>query len=238
MLGVLAVLATLLFPAVARGVAAARSASCTSNLREMHLAYELYMQDHDQQFFPWMENTVSGRLWYWGLETKGGSGEGGRTLDRNRARLAPYLGVGTVETCPDFPYGATTFKRKFETASYGYGLNVYLIKDMPEQRASGVARYDQVVRPSATILWADAAQVNRFQAPATPGHPLLEEWYYVDGRAGELPKYHFRHRGTVNAAFGDGRVEALPPTLLLSYCDGKVGYLEPRGSADRLVTSR
>src|SRR2546425_9551782 len=29
-------------------------------------------------------------------------------------------------------------------------------------------------------LLADAAQVNTWQAPASPSNPMLEEWYYVD----------------------------------------------------------
>ena len=35
-------------------------------------------------------------------------------------------------------------------------------------------------RPTETTLFADAAQVNDFQSPASPANPMLEEWYYVE----------------------------------------------------------
>ena len=38
----------------------------------------------------------------------------------------------------------------------------------------------QIRQPAGTALFADAAQVNDFQDPATPANPMLEEWYYLD----------------------------------------------------------
>lgn len=236
---VLAVLAALLLPAVTRATTFARTATCASNLRQMFVAYVGYAQDHDGEFFPWSERQADGTLWYWGFEPTGaGGGEGGRAIDRSRARLAPYIGADTVETCPNFPYRSTKFKRKFQTSTYGYGLNVHLIRDTPEQRASGVSRWGGIARPADTLLWADAAQVNRFQPPATPANPLLEEWYYIANRPGEWPTTHFRHGGKANTAFCDGSIRALEPASLLGVCDGLVGSLEPRGTNYYLMTYR
>lgn len=236
-IAVVAVMATLLLPAVTQGMVAAREATCTGNLRQMAAAYVQYMQDHDGQFFPWMERRDGRNLWYWGLETGAGP-EGTRRIDRAQARLAPYIGEDTVETCPDFPYRSTQFKRKFETATYGYGLNVFLIQGQPEQMGSGVGTWSGISRPGVTILWADAVQVNRFQAPASPSNPMLEEWYYIANRSHELPTAHFRHGGKVNAVFCDGSVRSLSPYRLLDFCDGRVGALEPAGQNHYLMTKR
>ena len=56
------------------------------------------------------------------------------------------------------------------------------------------------------------AQVNDFQDPASPDHPLLEEFYYVDaGDESDYPNAHFRHRRRANAVFCDGHVDGEAP---------------------------
>ena len=234
--GLIGLLSLLLLPALGRGIDASRKAACSGNLRQMYAAYNLYLQDHDGRFFPWRQDEPGGVQWYWGFETAGGR-EGSRKLDRTRALLAPYLGVRTVETCPSFPYGSTAFKRKYETASYGYGINVYLLSDSPEARRSGVQTWYGLAQPGQMLIWGDAAQINMFQAPATPRNPMLEEWYYLASRDNELPTYHFRHDTSIQMVFGDGGVRSRSPHQLLPHVDGRVGYLEPRGS-DHYLTSR
>jgi prepilin-type processing-associated H-X9-DG protein len=50
------------------------------------------------------------------------------------------------------------------------------------------------------------AQVNDFQAPASPANPMLEEWYYVDNST-NYPNGHFRHSRRANVVFCDGHVD-------------------------------
>src|ERR671937_93312 len=47
---VIAILASLLLPAVARSKKTAQRASCASQLRQLGLANTLYLDDHDQKF--------------------------------------------------------------------------------------------------------------------------------------------------------------------------------------------
>lgn len=235
-MGLISLMGLLMAPSVQRGREAARGAACASNLRQMYTGYMLYLNDHQGRFFPWRQDTVEGIQWYWGLEQAGG-GEGTRRLDRSKALLAPYLGQKTVETCPSFSYGGTAFKRKFETASYGYGINIYLIADSLEAKRTGIATWNGLTQPEQMLIWGDAAQINMFQAPASPNHPMLEEWYYLAARPNEWPAYHFRHGGRVQLVFGDGRVLSKAPHLLLPYVDGKVGYLEPSGSSVYLTAA-
>jgi prepilin-type N-terminal cleavage/methylation domain-containing protein/prepilin-type processing-associated H-X9-DG protein len=232
----LGLLAALIVPAAGRGVAAARKAACVSNLHQLMTAYTLYLDDHDGRFFRWREQVPDGTLWYWGLEI-GAGGEGKRDLDMSRARLAPYLGRGGgVEVCPSMPYREPFFKRKFSIASYGYGINVYLLEDSPQGRSSGISRLDQIGKPSETIAWGDAIQINTFQAPASPANPMLEEWYALD--AMEPQKYHFRHSGLVNTAMADGSVRSFRPYRLDPRCDGRSGMLEPPKQDQWLRTNK
>ncbi len=65
----------------------------------------------------------------------------------------------------------------------------------------------KATRSSGTALFADAAQINTWQAPASPENPMIEEWYYVDD-GDDPPNGHFRHNKKANVVFCDGHVAA------------------------------
>jgi prepilin-type N-terminal cleavage/methylation domain-containing protein len=229
-IAIVSLLFGLTVPVVMKARAAASRIKCVSNLHQLNLAYTLYLDDHDGEFFKWQEKRSDGTLWYWGLET-GSAAEGSRKLDKGKAKLAPYFPhTGGVELCPSFPYRSADFKRKFEIASYGYGINAYMLSDTPEFKNSPVKGFHGISKPTQTITWADCIQINTFQAPASASHPMLEEWYYLSNRGGESPHFHFRHLRTAVAAFADGSVRALDPLLLDSRCDGLCGRIEPANS--------
>jgi len=215
-MAIIGVLSAMLLPAIQKARRSAKEALCASNLRQLQLATVMYLAENDWRMFPFAQNAPEGRLWYFGLESGYtiGTPEGTRPLDKTRARLYPYIrSVGGIELCPSLNYRAGYFKLKFRGASYGYGINFYLLnKPFPRQKDSQIA------------LFADCAQVNTFQPPASPSNPLLEEFYYIN-------KYektaHFRHAGRANVAFCDGHVRAVQPSpgSLDPRCDGLTGTL-------------
>jgi len=90
---------------------------------------------------------------------------------------------------------------------FSYGYNFYLSTPTGKPPIN-VSRLRQ---PAQTALFADAAQVNNFQAPASPSNPMLEEWYYLDletnySSANNYPNGHFRHLQKANVVFCDGHV--------------------------------
>ena len=76
--------------------------------------------------------------------------------------------------------------------------------------------------------FADAAQVNDFQAPASTENPLLEEFYYVSPQE---PTAHFRHEGKANVVYVDGHVDKLLPV------DGSIDSRMPTENVGRLLKS-
>ena len=66
-------------------------------------------------------------------------------------------------------------------------------------------RISRAARPVDLAVLADAAQVNTFQPPASPEHPMLEEFYYVSTNRNEATA-HFRHAQRANAVFADGHI--------------------------------
>jgi prepilin-type processing-associated H-X9-DG protein len=109
-----------------------------------------------------------------------------------------------VEICPSLDYHFAQFKLKATGAAWGYGYNLHLSAPA-SQPPVNVTR---IRNPSQVALLADAAQVNTFQPPASPDHPMLEEFYYIS--AGE-PTVHFRHSRRAVAVFCDTHVQALSP---------------------------
>jgi prepilin-type processing-associated H-X9-DG protein len=223
-IAIVGILSALLFPVLGRARGMAQSAACVSNLRQMQTAYTLYLSDHDGKFFKFSEGDINASkvLYYYGLSSRGI--EGSRQIDKSKAKLAPYLGqIGGVEICPALLYRAPYFKQKYEIASYGYGINVNLLANGP----GGKFSISQVMRPSQTIAWGDAIQINTIQPPASPQNPMLEEWYWLDIVGS--PKFHFRHNGRCNVVMMDGSVRSFRPNSLDSKCDGLSGYIEPKG---------
>jgi len=200
---ILGVLAALLMPAMAAAFAVADETVCASNLRQVGLATQMYLKDNGGRFFPLRTSLPDGVLWYYGFEASDSParGEGNRILDRSRARLYPYLGesYASVEICPSFPYDGP-YKPKYREKWWTYGVNYELSSG---ERNVGEIRPRDLGR---TVVFADAAQVNTFQAPASPARPLVEEWFYVQAAARFV---QFRHGGRANVLFADWHVEAL-----------------------------
>jgi type II secretory pathway pseudopilin PulG len=59
---VIVILAALLFPAFSRVKAAGQSIACVNNLRQLHLAWMLYSEDHADTLPP-NEDTFTGGAW-------------------------------------------------------------------------------------------------------------------------------------------------------------------------------
>jgi len=221
-MAVIGALAALLLPSLTRGEVLARKIACTSNLRQLSLAAHMYWDDNSDACFRWeFGSTNGGRLYWFGWLQNGAEGE--RAYDASPGALYPYLRGHDVGICPALSYSFAQFKLKATGAAYGYGYNFYL--SPPADQTAW--RITKVSRPSGVVLFADAAQVNDFQAPASRVHPLLEEWYYVDTTA-NYPNGHFRHGGKANVAFCDGHAgceKMVPGSLDLRLPNQFVGRL-------------
>ena len=214
---IIAVLAALLLPSLTQCKAAARRAQCTSNLRQLGVAAELYWDDNEGACFRYSgARTNGGQLYWFGWLQDGAEGE--RDFDARAGALFPYLQEGGVELCPSLRYADAQFKLKAKGAAYGYGYNLHFSAPTKQPPVN----LNRLKRPSDTAVFADAAQVNTFLAPASPANPLLEEFYYVNATE---PTAHFRHATFANVAFADGHVAGESPVA---------GSLDPNLPAERV----
>ena len=197
-IAILSILAGLLLPSLGRSKLAADRIACTSNLRQLSLAAQMYWDDNIGACFRYdLGPTNGGRLYWFGWLQNGAEGE--RLFDPAPGALYPYLRGHSVGLCPALSYSLAQFKLKATGAAYGYGYNLYLSSPADQSPLKIL----KVPRPSELVLFADAAQVNDFQPPASKTNPMLEEWYYVDLTT-NYPNGHFRHQGKANVIFCDG----------------------------------
>ena len=226
-IAIIGILAAMILPALARSKSAAQRADCISNLRQLGLATRMYWDDNSGHCFKYfMGNTNNGQLWWFGWLQGTSVAEGSRAFDLATGVLYPFLNGSNVRLCPSLNSALTPmFKLKGTDVIFSYGYNKFLSPTKSQPFAS----ISRVVHPSDTVVFADAAQVNDFQAPASPDHPMLEEFYYLDDSA-DYPNAHFRHAKRANVTFCDGHVGL--ENFLLGSLDAKlpaqfVGQLRP-----------
>ena len=194
---VIGILSALSLPAIQRARRAANGTVCVNNLRQLGLGAQLYWSDNDNTPFQYkLGPTNNGDVYWFGWIERGAEGE--RRFDVAQGVLYPYV-RDSVRTCPQLNYAMREFKLKARGAAYGYGYNLHLSPTANKP----VVKMNSLARPADMALFADAAQVNTFQAPASPDHPMLEEFYYIDSTE---PTAHFRHSNAALTSFCDGHV--------------------------------
>jgi prepilin-type N-terminal cleavage/methylation domain-containing protein/prepilin-type processing-associated H-X9-DG protein len=229
-IAIIGIMSAILLPALARAKAAAQRAACDGNLRQLGLATEIYLGDSGGLFFNYCQPPIAaGQQWWFGWLASGV--EGRRAFDLSTGILFPYLHGSDVRLCPSPAWNSPQFKLKGTNVIFSYACNSFLFA------AENVAPVsaNKILQPADTALFADAAQVNTFQAPASLANPMFEEWYYLNLQtnytsANNQPNGHFRHAQKADVAFADGHVDLEKPVA--GSCDKRlpgqcIGQLRP-----------
>jgi prepilin-type processing-associated H-X9-DG protein/prepilin-type N-terminal cleavage/methylation domain-containing protein len=199
---IIAILASLLLPSLARAKAAAKSTRCLSNLRQLGLALVMYGDDYD--VYPYSADFQRGVLWY-------------NELSRYFAEINLTNSNGVLD-CPSYkgPKGATWVRNfmDYKGGSYGYNgfgsrSTVYVYVTSSDVLGLGGDR-PYAAGPGAL----DPVAVSRVQVPADMiaiGDSMLMVRFRVtsylltvgDGQQ----DFTTRHNKGSNIAFCDGHVE-------------------------------
>lgn len=194
-IGILALLAALLFPAFSRAREKARQAACTGNLRQLGLAVTQYMQDYDGTLFP-PDNEYAGgeyTTWYFSTSSSRMNFEG--------SYLGPYAKSGALFDCPSIPHDP------HDTFTPAYGMNSYFLwfpdRPYPDWKRTGrPISFGDVDVPTETLLLGDSACVQSGRVDRYPA---------IAPEADTCAALHGRHGGLANVLWMDGHVSALKP---------------------------
>jgi prepilin-type N-terminal cleavage/methylation domain-containing protein/prepilin-type processing-associated H-X9-DG protein len=205
-IAIIAVLAAMLLPALSQGKSSAQSAKCMSNLRQLGVAAQLYWDDNGGNCFNYVFAPTNYGATYW-FGWIGPGAEEQRAYNLSLGALYPYLNGSDVRLCPSLGYALALFKLKATNMVFSYGYNFYLSSTTGKPSTNVASLH----HPAQTALFADAAQVNNFEPPASRSNPMLEEWYYLDletnySSPDNYPNGHFRHSQKANVIFCDGHV--------------------------------
>ncbi|HLX70832.1 MAG TPA: prepilin-type N-terminal cleavage/methylation domain-containing protein [Verrucomicrobiae bacterium] len=200
-IAIIALLAALLLPALSKGKASAQRAQCTSNLRQLGIAAQMYWSDNNGNSFLYMQGLTNNGTLYWFGWIDNTQPEGHRPFDLSTGALYPYLAGSDVRLCPSPDWSLPQFKLKGTNVIFSYGCNSYLFGGP----GGALQKASKIITPTDTAIFADAAQVNDFAPPASRANPMFEEWYYVDENT-SYPNGHFRHGQNASVAFADGHV--------------------------------
>jgi len=223
-------------PAVWGAYKTSSLAVSANNIRQLAAGSAAYLGDNNYRFWPYRRNGevggVKGSVWWFGFESSKSMSkpEGERSIDMDNGPLGPYV-PRNIAPDPSFGFTGTPFKPKYKHGYIGIGYNVVLAGTNGWMPSGGLPlRYWELKNPEKTVVFATAAQVNTFQKPASPRHPMIEEFYGFDDDAGKIPSVHFRHAGSAMVAYATGSAGFIPlePALRDQRApDADVGRLPP-----------
>ena len=206
-IAIIAILSAMLLPVLAKGKLAAQRAACENNLRQLGLATGLYWDDNSGKSFSYNLGATNNGTLYWFGWIDNTQPEGHRPFDLSTGALQPYLNGSAIRLCPSPAWSSPRFKLKGTNVIFSYGCNSYVFGGL----LNPVVNASKIFHPADLVLFADSAQVNTFQKPASVASPMFEEWYYLDletnyANPNNQPNGHFRHAQKANVTFADGHV--------------------------------
>ena len=181
-IAIIAVLASLLLPALARAKASARSAQCLSQARQLGLAVGLYADENTDEFPRSQHSAFAHGQLVWA-----------------RA-VAPQLGSSILAWTNLLPglYHCPCDRR---TAKLGYGLNVYFElgpnDDYPGSPRTW-RRSTSIPRPADTVLFAETA---------SDADHIMAHFWSTTADASDVDNR--RHGQRANYSFVDGHAQSL-----------------------------
>lgn len=187
-IGIISILAAMLFPVFVRTTEKARAAACLSNLRNLSMGFAQYCEDYDEKFpnlQPW--DTWDGDSW--------------------ASKLIPYVKSPELFACPsddrapfseyaNCPYGKYLISYSYNGWLAGNMESFLTGTDMPNDDGIPEGRISE---PSRVILIHDTPSPDPYTSMANPP--------YTEAFIAGLYTQSYRHNGGDNYAFADGHVK-------------------------------
>jgi prepilin-type N-terminal cleavage/methylation domain-containing protein/prepilin-type processing-associated H-X9-DG protein len=204
-IAIIGILSSLLLPALAKAKASAKKINCLNNVRQIGLAYQSFLIDHDDRF----PQYVSERTAPNGTPDTAEA----RAPYSYREELIAYITTGAaVFKCPDGGQWPDPQPGEWWTTDYGNNHNEANLPGATEQQwyqANPDFGFNETVkaallpRPTAFILLGDAG---RSDNTPSRGGMYPQPWEFDNTTQGRMLGRH--SKGTANITYADGHAQS------------------------------
>lgn len=209
-IAVIAMLISILMPALAAGRDSAQGSRCLANLHSLGTAIASYHADQRDYFPPGRRTNwpSAGRITYfWGTVSAG-------VVNRQASWLMPYLNEQMEAFwCPLLPWGSYVPQGGANSPTTSYGYNGWCLdpawwgRTDAQNRPMPLKRSLDLKDPAKLIAFADSGM---YWSPG--GVPIFQNSTSLDPvilttGPNTTPTTHFRHRDRTNALCADGHAE-------------------------------
>ena len=207
-IAIIALLAALLLPALSKAKGKALSVNCASNLKQLQVAWQMYLEDHNDRLVPnWV--IWDGSRWESAYSTtnswvSGTAFNTDSTAGNPKGALRPYTLNSGIYRCPSdkslWSYGGTSTPRPFNLA-----LSIAMNGGMNERIGKAldpvvVIRLGEIGRPASVFTFTDKEEESMTSGAFVLKAGQTDEWFTIPGE---------RDRACgANFAFADGHVES------------------------------
>jgi prepilin-type processing-associated H-X9-DG protein/prepilin-type N-terminal cleavage/methylation domain-containing protein len=220
-IAIIAILASLLLPALAKAKEKARAIKCLSNEKQIGLGYLLYASDNSD-FLPLASdpNAASPCQWFWEIS---------RYIAKETGSYSNLVAKDKVVACPSAKLkNAVPVSIPGNEAYGGYGQNYYYLGYMEE---SDRKKLTQITKPTETCMNGDGLDVAAGLNWWNYGYlypPSIPPW----GASGGVQPY-IRHGKGGNYSWVDGHVSMTSWNIMSKGLNGKIDWFYMLTPEDR-----
>ena len=208
-IAIIAIVASLLLPALSKAKASAQSIRCASNLKQLQLAWQMYAEDHNQRLVPnwtmfptlanggYQDSYSLTNSWVAGTAWNNDS-----TAGIHQGALWPYTQSEGVYRCPSdkslWPCGSRRVPRPFNVALSVYVNGGYNGINGPAMDPLVAVTLPAIRQPSRWFTFMDEEEASMTCGAFFLFQDQTDFWYMIPG-------YRDKSCGA-NVAFVDGQV--------------------------------